>query len=75
MPRHVLAKIRSLEARHPGVFRQFTAMFDASFPVRTIAAALEAQYGERIAPACLKHFRRTLGRLPAPRARCKRARA
>ena len=69
MPKHVLAKLRTLEARHPGVFRQVNAMFAASFPIRTISAALEAQYGEHISPACLLHFKRTIGRLDPQRVR------
>ena len=73
MPKTTLSKIRSLEARHPGVFRQLSAMFDASFPLRTIAAALEAQYGASISPACLEHFRRTLRRPLAQPVRCKSA--
>jgi hypothetical protein len=73
MTKTTFSKIRSLEARHPGVFRQLSAMFDASIPLRTIAAALEAQYGERIPPACLEHFRRTLKRPPAQPARHKSA--
>jgi hypothetical protein len=67
MPKHVLAKLKALETRHPGVFRQVNAMFKASFPVQTISAAIEAQYGEHISPGCLLHFKRTIGRMDPQR--------
>jgi hypothetical protein len=67
MPKHVLAKLKALEIRHPGVFRQVNAMFAASFPVHTISAALAAQYGEHVSASCLLHFKRTLGRMDPQR--------
>ncbi len=67
MSQHVLAKLKALETRHPGVFRQVNAMFAASFPVQAISAAIEAQYGEHVSTACLLHFKRTLGRMDPQR--------
>ena len=49
--------VQLLEARHAGVRRQVDAMFEFVFSVPTIAAALQAQYGEPISPAAIRRYR------------------
>lgn len=52
-----LSKLEAIEDHHPGLCRQLEAMFQALIPVRVIAAAIKAQYGERIGPRSLRAYR------------------
>src|ERR1035441_1441418 len=54
--RRTATKVELLEARHTGVRRQVDAMFEFVFSVPTIAAALQAQYGEPISQAALRRY-------------------
>jgi hypothetical protein len=54
---HKFSKLEAIEDRHPGLCRQVEAMLKAFIPVRAIAAALQAQYGERIGRASLNEYR------------------
>jgi hypothetical protein len=55
--RRTATKVELLEARHTGVRRQVDAMFEFVFSVPTIAAALQAQYGEPISQAAIRRYR------------------
>jgi len=57
MAMHRFSKLEEFEDRHPGLCRQVEAMFKGFIPLRTIAAVLQAQYGERIGPASLSTYR------------------
>jgi hypothetical protein len=51
------SKLEEFEDRHPGLCRQVEAMFKVFIPVRVIAAAIRAQYGESIGAASLSSYR------------------
>jgi hypothetical protein len=57
MAGHRFSKLEEFEARHPGLCRQVEAMLKAFIPLRTIAAAIQAQYGERIGRASLSAYK------------------
>ncbi|MFZ0961669.1 MAG: hypothetical protein WAO35_12250 [Terriglobia bacterium] len=57
MALHRFSKLEEIEDRHPGLCRQVEAMFKALIPLRTISAALQAQYGERLTPTYLREYR------------------
>ena len=58
MARQKFSKLEEFEGRHPGLCRQVEAMFKAFIPPRAIAAALLAQYGERIGHTILWAYKR-----------------
>lgn len=58
MPKLIFGNIERLEDRHPGLCRQLEAMFDASISHRKIAAAIRAQYGERISRDSIGTYKR-----------------
>ena len=58
MARDTITKMLMLEARYPGFCRQVEAMLAISIPLRSISAALQAQYGERISHTTLWKFKR-----------------
>ena len=58
MGRNKITKMQMLEARHGGICRQVDAMFEAFVSLRTISAALQAQYGESISATSIWKYRR-----------------
>jgi hypothetical protein len=58
MTREKFRKFEEFEDRHPGLCRQVEAMFKAFIPLRAIAAALQAQYGEYIGRNSLCAYKR-----------------
>jgi hypothetical protein len=50
-------RLEAIEDRHPGLCRQVEAMFKAFIPMRTITAAIQAQYGESIGQNSLRAYK------------------
>jgi hypothetical protein len=57
MPAQRFARLEQIENRHPGLCRHVEAMLRAFIPLRAIAAAVLAQYGERIGYASLATYK------------------
>jgi hypothetical protein len=57
MARHKFSNLEKADGRHPGLCRQVEAMLKALIPVRAIARALRAQYGEPIGRATLYEYK------------------
>jgi len=58
MGRQKFWKLEELEDRHPGLCGQVEAMFTAFISLRRIAAALQAQYGERISKTSIGTYKK-----------------
>jgi hypothetical protein len=57
MELHRFSRLEALEDRYPGLCRQLEAMFKAFIPVRAIARAIRAQYGESIGRSSLHAYK------------------
>lgn len=58
MGRLGISKIDVLGARHPGLVQKVDAMFEAFIPLRAVAKAILAQYGERLSHTSLWTYKR-----------------
>jgi hypothetical protein len=75
MDRQTTTKLQMLENRYVGLCRQVDAMLETGIPLRTIAAVLEAQYGERVSHSTIWKYRRNCWCGPQKRTQPRRSQA
>ena len=56
--RHVVTKLQTLEARHPGLIEKVSAMFEEFWPTQDVQHMIQAQYGERLSMNTVARYKR-----------------